>query len=242
MHWCWFYRNYIGWWNVGIDNIKNLWLLNVHTHSWDLDIINVRWIHSWAIDMVDIRWIHSWDFDVADWTSRFIGKNKLLWLVDSKRIDARDQCIWNWDNIPTTPNNFLSCVERHKFKAALQVSIGTKRNGALCYGVLDISRSILLMHLTVFSNLETQVFLVINDLNGHYGFWTQSVINSALRWEEIEQFYCLEQNVYCQYLGNALKCKAMPSCLTPFLHHPNFAFDFGDMVVGACQINHGTTR
>ena len=33
-------------------------------------------------------------------------------------------------NIPTTPNNSLSCVERHKFEAALQVSTGPKRNEA----------------------------------------------------------------------------------------------------------------
>ena len=39
------------------------------------------------------------------------------------------------------------------------------------------------MHLTVLSELETQVFLIIEDLTGHDGFGTQSVRYSTLRWE-----------------------------------------------------------
>ena len=70
------------------------------------------------------------------------------------------------------PNNFLSCVAYHKFKSALQVSTGTKKNVTLCYGVLAIVRIILLVHLAVLSNMETQVFLVIEDLTGHDDFWT----------------------------------------------------------------------
>ena len=54
------------------------------------------------------------------------------------------------------------------------------------------------MHLTVLSDMETQVFLVIDDLTGHDGFWTQSVRIPALCWEEIEQFHCMEHNVYIQ--------------------------------------------
>ena len=96
------------------------------------------------------------------------------------------------------PNNFISCVEHHKSEAALQVSTGPKRNGALCSGVLDVASSILLMHLTVLSDLETQVFFVIEDLTRHDGFWAQSIRNTTLRWEEIKQFYCLEHNVYSQ--------------------------------------------
>ena len=98
------------------------------------------------------------------------------------------------------------------------------------------------MHLTVFSDLETQVFFVIDDLTGNYGFWAQSVRNPTLSWEEIDQFYCLEHNVYSQYLGDSLKWKATSSCLTPFLNHPNFLFYLRDMLVGTCHINHGTTQ
>ena len=54
------------------------------------------------------------------------------------------------------------------------------------------------MYLIVLSNLETQVFLVVEDLTGHDGFGMQSVRYSTLRWEEIEQFHCLEHNVYRQ--------------------------------------------
>ena len=117
--------------------------------------------------MVGVRWVHSWYFDVANWTSASIVKNHLLWLVASKIVDARDHCIWHRDNNPTTPNNFLSCVERHKFKAVLQVSTGPKRNGALCSGVLDIARSIFLVQLTVLSNMETQVIFCNQE-----SYWT----------------------------------------------------------------------
>ena len=53
------------------------------------------------------------------------------------------------------------------------------------------------MHLTVLSDLDTQVFFVIEDLAVNCGFWAQGIQNSTLRWEEIEQFHCLENNVYC---------------------------------------------
>ena len=109
--------------------------------------------------MVDVRWIHCWDFDVANWTSMSIGKKQLLWLIASKSVDARDHCIWHRDNIPTTPNNLLSCVERHKFEAALQVSTRPKQNGAFCYGLLAVARSIFLMHLTVFPIWILKCFL-----------------------------------------------------------------------------------
>ena len=54
------------------------------------------------------------------------------------------------------------------------------------------------MNLTVFSDLETQVFFVIEDITRHDGFWAQSIRNLTLCWEEIKQFYCLEHNVYSQ--------------------------------------------
>ena len=146
--------------------------------------------------MVGVRLVHSWYFNVAYWTSASIGKNQLLWLVAAKSVDARDHCIWHRDKIPTTPKMFPSCVERHKLDAALQVSTGPNQNGAFCSGVLAVARSILLMHLTVLSDLETQVFFVIEDLTRHDGFWAQSIRNSTILWEEIKQFYCLEHNVY----------------------------------------------
>ena len=155
MQWCWLYRRWIGQWNFGINNLNNLWLLNVHIHSWYLDIINVRWIHSWYLDMVNIRWIQFWDFNSANWTSVSIGKTQFLYLFAAKSVDLSDHCIRHWDKIPTAPNNFIFCVERHKFKAAMQVSTGPKLNGALFSRVLTIARSIFLVHLTVLSNLET---------------------------------------------------------------------------------------
>ena len=148
--------------------------------------------------MLGVKWVHSWDFDVADWTSASIGKNKFLWLVAAKSVVAPDHFVCHWYNVPTTHNNFISYVERHKFKATLQVSTGTKQNGAICYWVMAIARSILLMHLTVLSDMETRLFFVIENLTRHYGFGYQSAIYSALRWEEIDQFYCLEHNLYSQ--------------------------------------------
>ena len=98
------------------------------------------------------------------------------------------------------------------------------------------------MHLKVLYNMETQVFFVIKDLTVHDGFWAQSVRNSTLRLEEIEQFYCLEHNVYSQQIGDFLKWKAMLSCSKPFVHRPYFLFYLRDMFVGTFHIIHGTTR
>ena len=108
--------------------------------------------------MVGVISVHFWDFNVTDWTSTSIGKNQLLWFIASKSVGARDNCIWHQDNTPTTPNNVFPVLNTMKFEAALQVSTGTKRNGALCSGVLAVVRRIFLMHLTVLSDLETQVF------------------------------------------------------------------------------------
>ena len=138
--------------------------------------------------MVGVRSVHPWDFDIADGTSTSIGKKQLLWLVAALSVDTRDHCIWHQDNIPTTPNNFLSCDDRNKFESALQVSSGPKRNGAFCSRVLAVAKIISLMHLTVLSDLEAQVFFVIKDLTRHDGFWPQSIRNSTLRWEEIKQY------------------------------------------------------
>ena len=98
------------------------------------------------------------------------------------------------------------------------------------------------MHLTVLSDMGTQVFFIIGDFTRHDGFWDQSIINSTLRWEEIKQLYPLEHNVYSQQLGDLLKWEAMSSCATSFLHQHDFSFDLSNMLVGTCQINHGTTR
>ena len=119
-------------------------------------------------------------FHVTYWMSASIGLKHLLCLVGANSVDVRDHCIWHRYNIPTAPNVFLSCIERHTFKDALQVSTGPKRNGALCYGFLAIARSIFLMHITVLSNLETQLFFVINNITRYYGFWAQSIRNYTL--------------------------------------------------------------
>ena len=56
------------------------------------------------------------------------------------------------------------------------------------------------MHLTVLSELQTQVLFVVERLTGHDGFRTESIRNSSLRREEIEQLNGMEHNVYCQKL------------------------------------------
>jgi hypothetical protein len=70
---------------------------------------------------------------------------------------------------------------------------------------LTIARGIFLVHLTVLSNLETQVFLVVESLSRHDGLWAQSVRNPSLRWEEIEHLDGIEHNVYHQELWDTLE-------------------------------------
>ena len=87
-----------------------------------------------------------------------------------------------------------------------------------------------------------QVFLVVEHLTRHNGFWTESIQNSSLRREEIEQFDGVEYNVYCQEFRHPLKRKAVSSSLAPFLYHPDSTFDFRDMLIAASQVNHRATR
>jgi hypothetical protein len=47
--------------------------------------------------------------------------------------------------------------------------------------------------------------------------------------------------VYCHELGNSFKWEAVPSCPTSLLHYPNSPFDFGYVLIGTCQIDHGAT-
>jgi hypothetical protein len=61
-------------------------------------------------------------------------------------------------------------------------------------------QGIFLVQLTVLSNLETQVFLVVKSLSRHNGLWAESVGNSSLHWEEIELLDSIEHNVYHQAL------------------------------------------
>jgi hypothetical protein len=61
------------------------------------------------------------------------------------------------------------------------------------------------MHLTVLSNLETQAFLAVESLSRHDGLWAESVRNPSFRWEEIEHFDSIENNVYHQELWDMLE-------------------------------------
>ena len=62
------------------------------------------------------------------------------------------------------------------------------------------------MHLTVLlTNLEMQVLLVVKRLTRHDCFWAESIRNSSLHWEEIEQLDGMEHNVDHQKLWDLLK-------------------------------------
>jgi hypothetical protein len=40
--------------------------------------------------------------------------------------------------------------------------------------------------------------------------------------------------------GNSFKWEAVPNCPTLFFHYPNSQFDLGYLLVGTCQIDHGS--
>ena len=60
------------------------------------------------------------------------------------------------------------------------------------------ARGIFLVHLTVLSDLETQVLFVVKSLTRHDGFRAESIRNSSLHREEIEQLNGMEHDVYHQ--------------------------------------------
>ena len=120
--WFPFYWSWIGCGNVEIINLNNLWgriLLPSHIHSWELDIIDVHWVHSWDLSIVVFFKIHSWDFNISDEMSVSIGKNQLLRLIASQCIHTSDHHVRHGNDIPTSPNNFLSGIQSHELESTL---------------------------------------------------------------------------------------------------------------------------
>ncbi len=105
------------------------------------------------------------------------------------------------NHVPASASNFLSGIQSHKLVSTLKITTGSKQNGTLSSWTLTIVLGIFLMHLTVLSNLEAQVFLVVESLSSHNGLWAEHVGNSSLHWEEIEHLDSIEHNVYHQDFG-----------------------------------------
>jgi hypothetical protein len=101
-------------------------------------------------------------------------------------------------------SNFLSSIQRQELVSSLEITTGSKQNGTLSSWTLTIAPGIFLVHLTVLSHLETQVFLVVKSLSRH-GLWVESVGNSSFRWEEIEHLDSIKHNVYHQELWDTLE-------------------------------------
>jgi hypothetical protein len=99
--------------------------------------------------------MRSWELRVADEMSVSIGKDELLWLVASQCIHTRNHCIRHWNRIPTSPNDFLSTAQSHKFESAMQISARSQTDSSFCSGPLTVAWGIFFVHLTVLSDLET---------------------------------------------------------------------------------------
>jgi hypothetical protein len=57
--------------------------------------------------------------------------------------------------------NLLSGVQSHELETALKINARSKRNLSLGASELAVTRVIFLVHLSVLSNLKTQVLLVV---------------------------------------------------------------------------------
>jgi hypothetical protein len=56
-----------------------------------------------------------------------------------------------------------------------------------------------------------------------------------------QQFDHIEHNVDRREVGNSFVWEAVPSCPTSLLHYPNSPFYLGYVLIGTCQIEHGST-
>jgi len=60
--------------------------------------------------------------------------------------------------------------------------------------------------------------------------------------EEIQQSNRVEYNVDHQKFWDPCEWKAVPRRTTPFLHHSNSTFNLRNVLIGAGQVDHWTTR
>jgi hypothetical protein len=88
-----------------------------------------------------------------------------------------------------------------------------------------------LVHLTTLPDLKTQVMFIIESLPRHDGFGAESIRNSPLWWEEVEEFKSMEDDVNRQELGNSFVWEAVAGGSTPFLHHSDAAFNLWDILL-----------
>ena len=123
----------------------------------------------------------------------------------------------------------------------MQVSTWSKGNRALGSCTLTVAWFLLLVHLAVLTNLQAQMLLVIEGLARHDSLGAESVGDSSLRWEEIQELDDIEHNVNRQQLWDSLEWKAVSTRSAPFLHNSNSSFDFRHVFVRACQVDRRAT-
>jgi hypothetical protein len=120
----------------------------------------------------------------------------------------------------------------------LQIATGDKINLSLGAGNLAVVKVIFLVNLALLSDLQTQVFLVVQSLTGHDGFWNEGVGDISLR-QKKQKLNDVQDNADCHELWNPLKRETVPSCSATFLHYP--AYSFRHVLIGTCQVDHWAT-
>jgi hypothetical protein len=141
---------------------------------------------------------HSWELDVTDEATAPVSDDKLFWFVLAEFIDSGDNCVGHGNFIPAASDNFLHGMQAHKLASALDIAAGPWTNGALRARQWAVPWSIFLANLATLANLETQMLLAVQSLARHNRFRTDSIQNTALCWEVIQQFHGEEDNMHHQ--------------------------------------------
>ena len=77
-------------------------------------------------------------------------------LVADLCFDADDHRVCHGNQVPIPSDCFLALIQFHERISALDIPTGTKVDFPLGYESLDIAWDLLLMHLTVLSQMQTE--------------------------------------------------------------------------------------
>ena len=85
------------------------------------------------------------------------------------------------------------------------------------------------------------MFFEVECLSRHECLWAVGGGYSSLRREEIKELHDIENNVDCEKLGKPCERKTVSSGATTLLDHADMTFYFGNVFVGASEVDEGAT-
>ena len=90
------------------------------------------------------------------------------------------------------------------------------------------------MDLAVLSDIEVQVSLIVQGLDGHYWPGNVHIWHSSFCWEAIQNFYSDKYDVGEDEYWYPVEREAVYDTSYPFLDHSDYELYLWDMFIGSC--------